>query len=183
MPIRDPQIDREQTGPGGPSTQSGGLPESAGSATGFPPTPQSEPMGGATAGPAGPGIVPGGSGESGGGAPQDTNSNNDANTLPPDLVGDIPPPPIPGLPAMTRGSGVAGMRGTEAGTFARPGTAAAAPFRSAAFVPKRPARFGPGVAMAGGGSTAVQGLDMATPGLNGDDAAELLARLARGGGF
>lgn len=95
-------------------------------------------------------------------------------TLPPELVGDIPPPPIPPLP-QTLGSGVGGIRGTEAGTLSLPGSRGAVPFRSNAFQPKHPPRFGPGVPLAGGGSTDVSGLD-----INPDDAAELLRELARG---
>jgi hypothetical protein len=92
-------------------------------------------------------------------------------TLPSELIGDIPPPPIP--PPPITGPGVAGIRGTEAGTLARPGSAAARPFRTAAYTPK-PQRFGPGVPVSGGDTTGVTGLG------NPDDVAELLRQLAAG---
>lgn len=113
------------------------------------------------------------------GAGQNEPSDIGADTLGSDQVGDIPPPPFPDMPQpLIQGPGVAGIAGTEAGTFARPGSAGAAAFRSPAFVPKRPPRFGPGVANAGGGQGPMDSL-----GLTPDEAAELLAGLAgnRGG--
>lgn len=110
-------------------------------------------------------------------APAPAPTSQDASTLPSDEIGDIPPPPIPSRPIV--GPGVAGIPGTEAGTFARPGTAAARPFRSPAFFQKRPPRFGPGVPVAGG-SADVQGL--ADLGMGPDEAAELLKALAAGFG-
>lgn len=120
-------------------------------------------------------------GRTGAGSAPPIDVNSDVDTMGADQVGDIPPPPIPDAPApLIQGPGVAGIRGTEAGTFARPGSAGAAPFRSPAFVPKRPPRFGPGVANVGGGQPALDG----GVGLSPDEAAELLAGLAGGrGGF
>ena len=84
-------------------------------------------------------------------------------TLPPDEIGDIPPPPVPPPPApIPAPTGIPG-------TFAMPGTLAARPFHTAAFAP--PPRFGPGAPIVGGGG-------MLSP----DDAAELLRRMAAGGG-
>lgn len=116
-------------------------------------TPFTPPTAPATSGP-GPGV-----------------SSAGAATLPSELIGDIPPPPIPAPPIV--GPGVAGIRGTEAGTLARPGSVAAQPFRTSSYAPK-PQRFGPGVPTAGGNS-GVQGL-----GLDPESAAELLRQLAAG---
>lgn len=104
-----------------------------------------------------------------------TAGNGGVETLPPDLIGDIPPPPIP-TPPIT-GSGVAGIKGTEAGTLARPGQRAAAPFRTSSYAPKPQLRFGPGVPAAGGDTAAVSGL-----GLDPEQAAEILRQLASRGG-
>lgn len=113
------------------------------------------------------------------GAPR-TLPTSDTVPVPQDQIGDIPPPPLP-VPARARitGSGVAGIPGTEAGTFARPGTAAARPFQTPAFAANFRTRFGPGVPNVGGGSTDVSGLspDMLSP----EEAAELLRSLAGGG--
>jgi hypothetical protein len=103
--------------------------------------------------------------------------NADVTTLSTDLIGDIPPPPVPPPPIV--GSGVAGIPGTEAGTFARPGTRGAIPFRTSAFRP-RPPRFGPGVPQAGGGTTDVSGLGGNDLGLSPEQAAELLRQLVAG---
>lgn len=100
-----------------------------------------------------------------------------ASTLPGDLVGDIPPPPIPQAPTTLAG-------GAGVSTFARPGTIAARPFRSFGASEARPLRFGPGAPTAGGGvgggdSTAVSGLgDVGQAGLGADAAGELLRRIA-----
>jgi hypothetical protein len=102
-----------------------------------------------------------------------TTDDADVQVLPPDAIGDIPPPPVPAPPTIV-GSGVAGIRGTEAGTFSRPGTRGAVPFRTAAYQPPRPPRFGPGVPLAGGGD--VGGVGALSP----EDAAELLRALAAG---
>lgn len=116
--------------------------------------------------------------------------DQDVSTLPSDAIGDIPPPPIPAPPISSGvggatppipGIGVGGLPGTEGSTFARPGTPAARPFRTPASYHARPPRFGPGVPQAGGGIAEVSGLG-GVPGLNPDDAAELLRRLAMGGG-
>lgn len=103
-------------------------------------------------------------------------SSADVSTLPPDQIGDIPPPPVPAPPITSSsvGSGSSGITGT----FARPGTQAAAPFRSAAYTPKpQQQRFGPGVANVGGDS-GVQGL-----GLDPEQAAEILRNRAAGRAF
>lgn len=100
----------------------------------------------------------------------------DADVLPADMVGDIPPPPIPSPPPIV-GPGVAGIRGTEAGTLSLPGTRGAMPFRTAAFQPVRP-RFGPGVPVTGGTGAPAAGL-----GLDPEQAAEILRALAGGGGL
>jgi len=78
-------------------------------------------------------------------------SDADTTGLPSDQVGDIPPPPVPAPPPRLGGPKAAVLPGT----FARPGTAAARPFRSNAYAASRPQRFGPGTASAGGGSAAV----------------------------
>lgn len=128
--------------------------------------------------PAPPTLPPTGAGQT---EPTDA-ADSDADTMDNDQVGDIPPPPVPDAPAapLIQGPGVAGIPGTEAGTFARPGTRGATAFRSPAFVPKRPPRFGPGVANVGGGQSPIDvGL-----GLSPDEAAELLASIVGGrGGF
>lgn len=98
--------------------------------------------------------------------------NQDTNTLPPDLIGDIPPPPIP-LPP---GVGVAGAPGAEGSTFARPGSRGAQPFRTPAFFSQRPQRFGPGVPTLGGGD------EGAGLGMEPDEVGELLRQLAAGSG-
>lgn len=103
--------------------------------------------------------------------PEHPHNDLDTNALPQDMIGDIPPPPIP-LPPKTTGSGVAGIVGTEAGTLSQPGTAGAAPFRSAAFLNPRPPRFGPGVPTTGGGGF----------GIDPKKIAELLQALAARGG-
>jgi hypothetical protein len=107
--------------------------------------------------------------------PPASDPNQDANVMPNDLIGDIPPPPIPPPPTI-QGPGVGGIPGTEAGTLSRPGAAGAVPFRTAAYRSPRSPRFGPGVPLVGGASMNVgdEGL-----GLQPDEAAELLARLAR----
>lgn len=116
-------------------------------------------------------------------APSEPVQNGDVNTLPADLVGDIPPPPIPAPPALIQGAGVGGIKGTEAGTLSRPGSAGAAPFRTSAFTTFHPPRFGPGVANAGGAPTPFSGVsDNQGLGLNPNDAADLLRRLAGGQG-
>lgn len=108
-------------------------------------------------------------------------SNQDVTAMPSDQIGDIPPPPAPSIPAPpVRGVGVAGLPGTEGSTFARPGMAAAARFRTPAFLPQRPPRFGPGVPMAGGGTTVAPGGDEGM--LDPERAAELLRSLAGGQG-
>lgn len=109
-------------------------------------------------------------------------SDNGATSLPSDIIGDIPPPPIPQPPIV--GPGVAGIPGTEAGTFARPGTAAAAPFHTSAYGAARQQRFGPGAPIVGGGG-AMSGFggDEASIGLGSPDTvAELLRALAAGRG-
>ncbi len=110
--------------------------------------------------------------------------DNDVDTMNNDQVGDIPPPPIPDSPRgpTITGPGIAGIPGTEAGTFARPGSQGALAFRSPAFVPKGRPRFGPGVANVGGGQSPLDA--GAGLGLSPDEAAELLKGLAGGrGGF
>lgn len=111
-------------------------------------------------------------------------SDSGATSLPSDIIGDIPPPPIPQPPIV--GPGVAGIPGTEAGTFARPGSAAAMPFRTAGYAAARPQRFGPGAPIVGGGGgMSGFGGDEGGMGLGSPDAvAELLRALAagRGGG-
>lgn len=107
-------------------------------------------------------------------------SDMGAGTMPPDLIGDIPPPPVP-LPP---GVGVAGAPGLGGSTFARPGTAAAQPFRTPAYFSQRPQRFGPGVPTLGGGSI-VPGLggdQGGSLGLDPEEAAELLRAMAAGRG-
>jgi hypothetical protein len=99
----------------------------------------------------------------------------DASAVPPDLIGDIPPPPVPEAPPIT-GVGVAGIHGTEGRSFSRPGTPSGARFRTSAFYSQRPQRFGPGVPVLGGANP-VPGLDAAA-GLSPEEAAELLAGLA-----
>lgn len=111
-------------------------------------------------------------------APAPAPTSQDAQTMPADTIGDIPPPPVPRRPETILGPGVAGLPGTEAGTFARPGTAAVRPFRTPAYFSARPQRFGPGVPVTGGGA-GVSGL--ADLGMGPDEAAELLRRLAGGG--
>lgn len=109
-------------------------------------------------------------------SPPGPNPNNGGTeVLSIDQIGDIPPPPVPRPPPI-RGSGVAGIPGTEAGTFALPGTRAAAPFRTSAFATQRP-RFGPGVPMVGG-SPGVAGLEGEGLGLDPEQAAEILRVLA-----
>jgi hypothetical protein len=106
-------------------------------------------------------------------------SDSDVTALPSDQVGDIPPPPVPAPPPSLGPPKAAVLPGT----FARPGSAAARPFRSNAYAASRPQRFGPGTASAGGGSAAVAGLGTDTGmGMSPEDAAELLARMARSGG-
>jgi hypothetical protein len=106
--------------------------------------------------------------------------DQDTDILPPDLIGDIPPPPVPAPPAIS-GTGLAGIPGTEGSTFARPGTPGAIPFRTPAFFSQRPPRFGPGVPIAGGGSAAVSGLGSEGGiGLSPEEAAELLRSLVAG---
>lgn len=106
--------------------------------------------------------------------PPSSAGNQDGTALPPDLIGDIPPPPLPS------GFGVGGAPGAEGSTFARPGSRGAQPFRTPAFFSQRPERFGPGVPTLGGGSTDVSGLDGEGLGLSPEEAAELLAQLASG---
>lgn len=107
-------------------------------------------------------------------------SDNGATSLPTDIIGDIPPPPIP-QPPIT-GPGVAGIPGTEAGTFARPGSAGAMPFRTPAYTAARSQRFGPGAPIVGGGGMSGFEGD-ASGGLGApDDVAELLRQLAAGRG-
>lgn len=104
-----------------------------------------------------------------------TVSDAGATVLPADVIGDIPPPPIPTLPNIAGGPG--------AGTFALPGTRGAVPFRTPAFKQTgRSPRFGPGVPTAGS-SIAPGGVSDAGVGsLSPDAAAELLRRLAQGNG-
>ena len=102
--------------------------------------------------------------------------DGDAESLPTDQVGDIPPPPVPAAPI--EGVGVAGIPGTEGSTFARPGSKGAVPFRTAAFQSPHPPRFGPGVPFAGSATTDVSGLG--DTGLDPERAAELLRALASG---
>jgi hypothetical protein len=132
-----------------------------------------EPPGGETQPP----PLPSGGGSGGG-------SDADEDVLPSDEIGDIPPPPVPRPPRRPRipGPGVAGIPGTEGGTFAQPGTRAAIPFRTSAFAAQRPMRFGPGAPMVGGGGgVGGQGLGVGG-GLSPEEAAELLRALAAGRG-
>lgn len=103
-----------------------------------------------------------------------TQADQDTTPFPTDLIGDIPPPPVPAPPPIV-GSGVAGIPGTEAGTFSRPGTRGAMPFRTAA------ARFGPGMPAAGASSMLPMGMEGL--GMTPEDAAEILRRMAAGGGM
>lgn len=97
-------------------------------------------------------------------------SDAGAGTLPTDIIGDIPPPPIPAAAT----AGVAGLSG--ASTFAQPGTTGAKPFRTAAFSnPARGLRFGPGTKVVGAAPAPVAGLDP-------EEAAALLRRLAEQNG-
>lgn len=104
--------------------------------------------------------------------------SNGSTLIPPDLVGDVPPPPVPAAPSV----GVAGSRGAGGSTFARPGSAGMRGFRSMPSQAPRP-RFGPGVPSAGGGvgggASTLAGADGGT-GLSPDEAAELLRRMAGG---
>lgn len=107
-------------------------------------------------------------------------SDNAATSLPPDVIGDIPPPPIPQAPPIT-GPGVGGIPGTEAGTFARPGSMGAAPFRTSAYAAPRQQRFGPGAPIVGGGGMSGFGGDEGGMGMGlgaPDDIGELLRALA-----
>lgn len=111
----------------------------------------------------------------GGGAysPADAAGDQDADEMPADTVGDIPPPPVP-LPPMPPaappmpGPGIAGIPGTEAGTLARPGTRGAAPFHSQ--------RFGPGVPAPSG--MLPSGLDAL--GMNPDEMDAIMRRMVGG---
>lgn len=103
-------------------------------------------------------------------------ANQGAATIPTDLIGDIPPPPVP--PPPISGPGVGGIAGTEAGTFARPGSRGVLPLHTAAFTNKRPPRFGPGTPTVGA-SPALPGLDGGL-GISPEAAADLLRRLASG---
>lgn len=103
--------------------------------------------------------------------PPHPHNDLDTNALPQDMIGDIPPPPVP-LPPKTTGPGVGGIIGTEAGTLSMPGTRGAAPFHSTAFTNPRPPRFGPGVPTTGGSGLGVDPKKIA----------ELLQALAAQGG-
>lgn len=111
------------------------------------------------------------------GGAQGPDPDADIDILPPDSIGDIPPPPVPRppRPRPITGPGIGGIPGTEAGTLAQPGTRGAVPFRTAAFAPQRPPRFGPGSPIVGGGTGITDGT---AGGLSQDEAAELLRALA-----
>lgn len=105
--------------------------------------------------------------------------DSDVTQLPPDLIGDIPPAPVPARPARLTGPGVAGLAGSEAGTFARPGSAGAKPFRTPAYAAARAPRVGAGTPVVGGGPRVEPGVGGMLPP---DEAAELLRTLALRGG-
>lgn len=107
--------------------------------------------------------------------PAQNPGNNDVDVMPPDAIGDIPPPPIP-LPPMTPSAPLP-TPGIP-GTLAQPGSRGAMPFRSNAFNAQSP-RFGPGAPMVGGAGAQVSGLGDTGLGAP-DDVAELLRMLAAG---
>lgn len=139
------------------------------------PDPNDPPIVGGPAEPPVPFEPPGSTPLGGGGGfpvePPPAADDQDEEVLPTDIVGDIPPPPIPAPPSLP-GVGPAGIPGTEGSTFARPGSAGLVPFRTAAYR-QPPQRFGPGVPVMGGGGMA---------GLSPDEAAELLRAMAAGRG-
>lgn len=107
--------------------------------------------------------------------------SQDADTLTLDVIGDIPPPPIPAPAIPRRPTGVAGAPGAP--TFSLPGTAGARPFRTPAFASaSRGPGFGPGVAVTGAAPTVAVGDpdEEGYGGLSADDMGELLRRLAGG---
>jgi hypothetical protein len=108
--------------------------------------------------------------------------NQDTRSLPPDTIGDIPPPPVPApprrLPVPPEGLGAGGAPGgAEGGTFARPASVGIRPYRSAT---PQPPRFGPGVPIVG--STPVSGSPSGDLGLSPEEAAELLRNMVGAGG-
>lgn len=105
--------------------------------------------------------------------PKPTGADADANALPPDLIGDVPPPPVPMPPIV--GPGIAGIQGTEAGTLGRPGTRSTASLHSSSYAATHAPRFGPGTPEVGGGETAA-GIGGLTP----EQLAEILRSLAAG---
>lgn len=82
------------------------------------------------------------------GSPYLPNLNQDAQTIPSDTIGDIPPPPVPQAPRPRKPTDLmpGGPAGAEGGTFARPGSVGMRPHRSPAAAPPR---FGPGVPIVG----------------------------------
>ena len=106
--------------------------------------------------------------------PRSTVPDLGAQPMPPDQIGDIPPPPIPRPPAGLQGGpglGVGGAPGLEGSTFARPDSRGIRPFQSAG------PRFGPGVPFSGSGGSGGVGGDM---GLSPEEAEELMRGLAMG---
>ena len=87
-----------------------------------------------------------------------------AGPMPADVIGDIPPPPIPALPT----------------SLLPPSSELGGGLRERPKVPgsMRGTRFGPGVPVVGGGSTDVAGLGTQPPRLTDEDLARLIASLA-----